>query len=221
MPSRYRNRRRRQGRRGPRRVLYNNPMSRKRLYGLETHRFNRNARQYEVSLTSDPQSTWTQEALTFQLSDVINVSDFINIFDQFTINSVELTIRWSPNDAIYASNNNMAATGAYNPVLYYVSDHDDNDPIPSITDMLEIQKHKSVRLMPGKPVIINVKPAVQAQAYQTALTTAYGPKWNMKLNMDDNDTPHYGLKIGVSKQSNNFGALTIDTKYFFTCYGVQ
>lgn len=196
--------------------------TRKKMYGLETHRFNRNARQKEMSLEESVVSPeWAFSTLTFQMSDVINVSDFQNLFDQFTINKVELTLRWSPNDGIYNSSNNMAATGAYNPVLYYVTDFDDDDDISSINDMLEIQKHKSTRVVPGKPIKIVVKPAVQAQAYQTALSTAYGPKWGMKLNFDDVNTPHYGLKLGVSKLDNNLGALTIDIKYFFTCYGVQ
>ncbi len=195
---------------------------RKLARSLKVHSFSRNARQSFIDLAADAAfPTWKPESFTFQLSDVINVSDFSNLFDQFKIDKVEMTLRWSPNDGVYNSSNNLAATGVYNPVLYYCKDYDDAIDISSLNNMLEIQKHKSVRLVPGKPIYITVKPAVQSMMYKTIATTAYGPKWDVKLNMNDDATPHMGLKIGVSKIDNNFGKITIDTKYYFTCYGVQ
>lgn len=191
----------------------------RRFRGIGTHTFTRNTRPVIYSLGNT--LNWVPESLTFQLSDVINVSDFVNLFDQFKIHMVILTLRWSPNQATYTSNNTQAGTGVYNPLLYYVRDYDDDNAIATQQDMLEIQKHRSCRLMPGRPVVIKVRPAVQAQAYQTAISTAYGPKWSMKLNMDDNTTPHYGLKMGVTKLGQDMGAVSIDIKYCFSCYGVQ
>jgi len=191
----------------------------RRMRNIGTHYFTRNTRPIIYSLGNT--LNWVPESLTFQLSDVINVSDFVNLFDQFKIHKVVLTLRWSPNQATYTSNNTQAGTGVYNPLLYYTRDYDDDNPIATQQDMLEIQKHNSRRLMPGRPVIISLRPAVQAQAYQTAISTAYGPKWNMKLNMDDNTTPHYGLKMGVTKLGQDMGAVSIDVKYHFSCYGVS
>lgn len=192
----------------------------KRAVGFGTHSFTRNSRALLYDIT-DELLQWVPLNLVFKLSDVINVSDFTNLFDQFRISKVQLTLRWSPNHAVYNTNNTNQGQGVYNPILYYLTDHNDSDIITNQQNMLEIQKHKSVRLSPQRPVKITVKPAVLAQAYQTAVSTAYGPKWNMKLNMDDNTTPHYGLKMGVSKIGEDFGKISIDVKYHFTCYGVQ
>lgn len=191
----------------------------RRIQQFGTHSFTRNTRPITYSLSNT--QNWVPNSLTFQLSDVINVSDFQNLFDQFKITKCVLTLRWSPRTSVYTSNNNMAGTGVYFPVLYYYTDHDDDDPVATQQDMLEVQKHKSVRIMPQRPITITVKPAVQAMAYQTALSTSYGPKWGMKLNMDDNSTPMYGLKMGVSKLGVDLGSIQIDIKYHFTCYGVQ
>lgn len=192
----------------------------RRIGQFKTHSFTRCTRPITYSLNNELLN-WVPNSLTFQLSDVINVTDFTNLFDQFKITKVKLTLRWSPRAATYTSANTVAGTGVYNPVLYYYTDHDDDDPVASQEDMLEVQRHKSVRIQPQRPIYITVKPAVQAMAYQTALTTAYGPKWNMKLNMDDNTAPHYGLKMGVNKLGEDLGSITIDVKYYFTCYGVQ
>lgn len=190
-----------------------------RIGQFKTHSFTRCSRPISYSL--DTTTNWVPNSLTFQLSDVINVSDFVNLFDQFKITKVVLTLRWSPRASTYTSTNNLSATGIYNPVLYYYTDHDDDDPVATHEDMLEVQRHKSIRIVPQRPIHITVKPAVQSMAYQTAITTAYGPKWNMKLNMDDNTAPHYGLKMGVNKLGEDLGAITMDVKYYFTCYGVQ
>ena len=191
----------------------------RRIAQFKTHSFMRNTRPITYSLENT--SNWVPNTLTFQLSDVINVSDFENLFDQFKISKVVLTLRWTPRASTYTSTNTIAATGVYNPVLYYYTDHDDDDPVATQQDMLEVQKHKSVRIMPSRPINITVKPAVQAMAYQTALSTSYGPKWGMRLNMDDNTTPWYGLKMGVSKLGVDLGTIVMDVKYYFTCYGVQ
>lgn len=191
----------------------------RRIGQFKTHSFTRCTRPITYSL--DSTTNWVPNSLTFQLSDIINVSDFTNLFDQFKINKVVLTLRWSPRANTYTSTNTYASTGVYNPVLYYYTDHDDDDPVATQEDMLEVQRHKSRRILPQRPIYITVKPAVQAMAYQTALTTAYGPKWNMKLNMDDISAAHYGLKMGVNKLGVDLGSITIDVKYYFTCYGVQ
>ena len=191
----------------------------RRIGQFKTHSFTRCTRPITYSL--DTTTNWVPNTLTFQLEDIINVSDFTNLFDQFKINKVVLTLRWSPRANTYTSTNTYASTGVYNPVLYYYTDHDDDDPVAEQADMLEVQRHKSRRILPSRPIYITVKPAVQAMAYQTALTTAYGPKWGMKLNMDDVSAPHYGLKMGVNKLGVDLGSITIDVKYYFTCYGVQ
>lgn len=189
---------------------------------LSTHRFTRNARNSTIDLSqSIPYPNWYPRNFVFALDAVINVSDFKNLFDQFKITGISIKLRWSPLATTYSSDNTWVGTGAYNPVLYYFTDHTDTNFVASLDDMLEIQKHRSVRLVPGKPVYITVKPAVLAQAYKTALSTAYGPKWGMKLNMDDSATPHYGLKMGVSKIDNDLGSIQAEIKYHFTCYGVQ
>lgn len=199
---------------------YRSMILRKRLQLGGVHSFTRNTRQTYLDLTT-PALNWVPESYTFQLTDIINVADFENLFDQFKIEKVELIMRWSPTASVYTSSNTNQGQGVYNPVLYYVRDYDDNDLINNITDMQEIQKHRSVRLTPHRPIKINLKPAVLAQAYKTAVTTSYGPKWGMKLSMNDDSTPHYGLKVGVQKLGENMGQISIDTKYHFTCYGVQ
>jgi len=194
----------------------------RRSPSLKVHSFTRNSRQSSIDLSqSIPYPTWFPRNFVFALDAVINVSDFKNLFDQFKISKVKVTMRWTPRAATYNSTNTLAGTGAYNPVLYYFTDHTDSDLVGTMDDMLETQKHRSRRLIPGRPIVIYVKPAVLAQAYQTALSTSYGPKWNMRLSMDDSATPHYGLKMGVSKLDQDLGAIACDIKYYFTCYGVQ
>jgi hypothetical protein len=75
-------------------------------------------------------------------------------------------------------------------------------------------------MKPSQVVSHVLKPAVQVEAYKTALSSAYQPKWNCELRSADSATPHYGIKIQVKTAEANtdvsLGKLNITYKMYFT-----
>lgn len=66
---------------------------------------------------------------------------------------------------------------------------------------------------------ITLKPAIQTEAYKSALASTYVPKWGQWLSTDDPTVPHYGLKahcIGPDNTAEN-GNLDIEYIIYFSC----
>jgi len=155
---------------------------------------------------------------SFKLDDINQVASYKELFDSFTINKVVAEIRYD------ITTSTMIASNVGNPVyplLMIKNDHNDVGPNAWQT-MLESEKARTVQIRPSmnRPVSHVLKPAVQVEAYKTALSSAYQPKWNCELRSIDSATPHYGLKIQVKTAPGNanvdLGKIHITYKMYFT-----
>lgn len=166
-------------------------------------------------------------AISFQLSDVINKDEFVNLYDRFRIKYVVFTISmpnvpesyWAPSSATTVN-----ALGIY-PRIWYCPDYDDTAAI-TLNDIKQRPQTKMRFIRPNRNVKIVVRPAVNGQAYRTALSTAYTPMWRPWIDMAQNDTPHYGLKYCIDLQG--FAPLAalpcsfvVEKCYYFDCKDVR
>lgn len=153
---------------------------------------------------------------SFKLDDINQVASYKELFDSFTLNKVVAEIRYD------ITTSTMIASNVGNPVyplLLLKNDHNDVGANAWQT-MLESEKARMVQMKPGQMISQVIKPAVQVEAYKTALSSAYNPKWNCELRSIDSATPHYGFKLQLKTAPGNanvdLGKLHITYKYYFT-----
>jgi hypothetical protein len=199
-------------------------VSRKRI-SLDYHEFARygDAFYFTSSNTSDP------AAYTYQVSDVLAISEFGALFDSYKIKKVVVNIQLvnNPNSTTQPNNTPAATANSENffPKLWYIRDYDDN----TAETLLQLKERAGVKyavMRPNKTLKIVVKPKVQLLAYKTLATSGYTPKGNQWLDMGDTTVPHYGLKIccdnlGLDPVSTAGFRFRIDVRYFMAFKGVR
>lgn len=175
------------------------PVSRlPRRFGLNQYHFKRTV---ELSDFNASNVAPVSGAITFQLSDVPDATDFTNLFDCFCIAKVVIN---------FCVRNITMVTSPYallTPYLHTIIDKDDSSAPGSLTDMEQFQ---SYRKRPAtKPVKRVLVPRLQVALYKTALTTAYGTT-NRRIWVDcgDSATPHYGVKYWLDQTTNANAAFT-------------
>jgi len=106
-----------------------------------------------------------------------------------------------------------------NPILYFKVDHNDINPDPLIA-MKESMKTHEHQFSNDKPnFTIQLKPAVQSEAFKSATATTYIPKWGQQLSTADGTIPHFGLKayaVGFKNAYNDPGIIEVTYKMYFT-----
>ena len=106
-----------------------------------------------------------------------------------------------------------------NPILYFKVDHNDINPDPLLA-MKESMKTHEHQFSNDKPnFTIQLKPAVQSEAFKSATATTYIPKWKQQLSTADGTIPHFGLKayaIGFKNAYLDPGIIEVTYKMYFT-----
>lgn len=125
--------------------------------------------------------------IVFRLNDVPNVSEFVSLFDQYTINWVE-----------YEWINRSALTGIQAPVIYAAPDYDD-DGAPTLIEMLQKQNVITFTFSADRTQVkMRIRPNALRQVYRSALTTGYERSpvgtW---MDCATPDVPFYGLKYFI------------------------
>lgn len=224
MRRRYRRRRapyRRRRRRGygKRRNPYRYNLTRWGVKKYNIHKFRRYSRPYVLDLTSNPTGESLQ-AYNFNLQDVTNYTELTAIYDQFRIDYITLKLTWSPKVVQSANVNNPGQT--IYPILWYAKDYDDIVVPATLATLKERGNLRSFRLTPNREHKISLKPAVLGAMYQSAVATAYSPKWNQKIDMTNSSTPHYGIKMCADYLPlQDLGEVNIEAVYHITCFGTR
>lgn len=155
----------------------------------------------------------------FTLDDIPQVASYKELFDSFIIRKVVAEIRYDYVESIMNTSNPNRPINPIYPILLIKNDHNDVAP-NSYSMMLESEKTRQVQMKSGVKISHVLKPAVQVEAYKTALASAYQPKWDCELRSTDSATPHYGLKIQVKTQpasaTVSLGKIHITYKMYFT-----
>jgi len=162
-------------------------------------------------------------AISFRLADVENSSEFSNLYDQYKIKAILVTIKMITNPDAQLTLNNSAANASTNffPTLWYATDQDDANAT-SIAALRQFARVKHRVLMPNREIKIMLRPTVLNQLYG-GLTSGYSlaSPW---VDMNRTDVQHYGLKLACDMEGLNTDTeaegqyqLRINCKYYFQC----
>lgn len=149
-----------------------------RIRREKPHTLNRSANLGVITTTSSVAGT---AAYTFSLSNLANASDISNLFDQYRILQVTVSIT-----AITAG-----ATGS----IYTAFDFDDISTPTGINSMLEYDT-----LQVSSSSIVTQRtftPRVLSEVYNSAVNTAYSTIARPWLDSSYMAVPHYGLKVFI------------------------
>ena len=158
---------------------------------------------------------------SFSLDDVRQADHYKALFEYYRIDKVICTIRYKnvgPIANLAAAANQYALVNEINPILIFKVDHNEVDT-ETIDTMKDSMKCKRKMLTNDNPEFtIVLKPAVQAEAFKSALSTTYVPKWGQWLSTDDGSVPHYGLKLFAlgTDYLDNCGSVQISYKTYFS-----
>lgn len=132
--------------------------------------------------------------LNFRLSQVPNVTDFTNLYDQYKICGVKLEV-------IPQFDNAQVATPATNIVTqnFHVTDYDDSTTPPNMDALMQ---HQDVKRVPSTRIIKKyIKPCFASQIFNTGITSTYGARRGW-IDCATPDTEHYGMKFGFTSNPN-------------------
>lgn len=145
-------------------------------------------------------------------------SDIVNMYDQYRISYVEVTILWAAN-----SFNAPSSTTTASPNIWIVKDYDDSNSI-SLSEAVQYNNVVCWCPVTNPKMVIRIKPKVQDTVYSTALSTGYAPGSNRWISLNGSSSlvaPHYGLKFVADTPVPNglstdvMGYFTFCVKYFF------
>lgn len=148
---------------------------------------------------------------TVALSDVVNSSDFTNLYDQYRLDKliIKFYLKFDPSS--------QSATTSNIPRLYWYRDLDDLTSPASLNEIRENGKCKTVPLTLYKPVTIVMKPNVLRVIYQSAVSSQYTPSFNQWLDMSTPTNQHYGLKFAIDDLTNTNYRVEVEGTLHFSC----
>lgn len=165
------------------------------------------------------------------LSQLVQTSDFTNLFDQYRIRRVILTIQMitNPDSAAYTNAYAQVNTAGitlpnWYPKVWWLPDYD-GGPDETISSIKERQGVRCKILRPNSVVRISFVPKCRTLTYSTSTSTGYSPK-NIQIDMTDTAVEHFGIKyVFDTNQQDPTDAypfkFVVEKKLVFTCYGVR
>lgn len=173
------------------------------------------------TLQVDTEASATGLFKSFNLDLITQSAQYKALFEYYTINKVVVEFRYKGLGipANLSSGSSIQMNNECNPLLYFKVDHNDINPDPLIA-MKESMKTHTHQLSNGKPnFTIQLKPAVQAEAFKSSTATTYIPKWKQQLSTADGTIPHFGLKVYACGFKNTYldpGQIEVSYKMYFT-----
>lgn len=145
---------------------------------------------------------------------------YAELFDEYKINKVVATFRWSPSQYVVV-NSTAAYSSNLSPVLYFKVDHNDASS-DSLADLNKSMKTHRKNLKYDEPFTIQLKPASQVLV-DANIGNTFTPKWDRYITTNVLDVNHLGLKLQVQVPvdvgvSTNYdmGKIEIEYKMYFT-----
>lgn len=155
----------------------------------------------------------------FKLDNVVNPSDFTNLYDMYKINKIQLFFEPSTNQTAYGG----SPVGL--PIqkkMRVVHDYTDATPLANEDDYLEYANCKSYNIVRNNSIRITLYPKIKniienVGGGATAYTTLSSSKaW---LDIDNDEVPHFGLKVFIPPNVMAEGQLMfkVRAKYWISC----
>lgn len=128
--------------------------------------------------------------LNFRLSQLPNITDFTNLYDQYKICGVKVEVIPQYDNA--QVNATPVAIVTQN---FHVTDYDDSTTPPNMDALMQ---HQDVKRVPSTRIIKKfIKPCFATQIFNTGITSTYGARRGW-IDCATPDTEHYGMKFGFS-----------------------
>lgn len=193
----------------------------KKALALLTHNF---VERFEETIRLDASIVNTAGNLTntvskkFSFDMITQHPSYSELFDEYKINKVVATFRWSPSRIVRATNNYYAPRMA--PLLFFKVDHNDS----SADTLVELKKsmkthYKTIKY--DEPFTIQFKPASQTMV-DANIGNTFTPTWNRWITTQVLDVEHLGLKlqvqvpIEVDTGTIDAGQIDIEYKMYFS-----
>lgn len=154
--------------------------------------------------------------VNFQLTDVVNYTEFTNLFDQYKIAGV--AYRFVVNkDPMQGT---PAVTPAY-PRLLWAHDYDDSST-PVLNDLYQYPKVNEFWFTDSRNSTRwnFIKPARAAVEYESATLSSYRPQWKGFIDCASNSAPHYGVKYGYQNLISGMN-IYMQCKYYLVFKNVR
>ena len=162
----------------------------------------------------------TTVAKTFMLQDIPQHPQYATLFDEYRIDKVVATFRWSPVGSIQEGSS-WRINLNQGPLLMFKVDHNDKNPDSVAVLNQSMRTHKKP-LELNKDFSISLRPAVQSSV-DAAIGNTYTPKWKQWISTSVLDVEHYALKLQVqvptvvgSTSVYDMGQIQVEYKYYFT-----
>lgn len=195
-------------------------MRRKKPLALQQHNFVER-KTLDLVMQVDTEANAVGMFKAFNLDEVTNASNYKELFEFYKINKVVATFRYKSvaSPAFVANAGSEFYPNEVNPLLYFKVDHNDVTA-DALIDMRKSSRTRTKQLSNNESEFsIVLKPAVQSEAYKSALASTYIPKWGQWLSCDDGQVPHYGLKAyAIGYRGTNFspGNIQVEFKYYLS-----
>lgn len=148
----------------------------------------------------------------FKLDNVVNPSDFVNLYDQYRINKITLYLE------PLRSTTGEATNGPYNFKMSVVHDYNDASPLTQEDDYLEYSNCKRYNVVRNGAVRIILYPKINNVVENVGgVANAYTSMNSNKvwLNIAEDEVPHFGLKIFIPAgvTTEGYGLFRVRAKF--------
>lgn len=154
-------------------------------------------------------------ATDFRLNQLPNIADFTNLFGQYRINKIKLTMTLNQDQSAQTS------TNAVFPRLYVQNNYLDATPPSDANELRQSPNTKQISMRSGKMYTFWIKPAVASYLYVSATSSGYTPRWNTWIRSSDSTLPHYGFKWAVENLIQNVYSIAFEATFYISCRDVQ
>lgn len=188
----------------------NTSVGRSRTSGSYVHSFKRmlaNPTSYTGNVAYAP----LLQCWTWQFSQLQNVSEFTNLYDQYRINFVVVKYFLKIDPGAQA-----AGTASY-PKLYWYRDLDDSNAPLSLNEIRENARSRVKVMNPNRPVVIKYKPNSLQLIYTSAIANQFKPAYSQWMDVAQTGTPHYGHKWAIDDLTNTNYKVETEVTYYFQC----
>ncbi len=155
---------------------------------------------------SDPPSDWVTtldnqivRTFTYNLNDLPNHSEFVNLFSQYKLNYA--VVEMFPNVSQMTSGYVAGGQAASN---YIVSVWRNTHGVPlnaafTRDELLEIQKKSTFMMPTTKPTVFKMPLKQLSATYASTLNTDYAVVKPRYINTTEDTTQHYGINVAISR----------------------
>jgi len=156
------------------------------------------------------------QSYEFRLSNLVNVSDFSNLYDMYKINKIQLMLEpvWQSNGSFNLNLNIQSRK------IRVVHDYNSNNVLANEDDYLEYSNCKSYS--PLRLIKITLYPKINNKVEGNLGTDAYTSINSNKvwLDMGATNVPHQGIKIFIPEDISNVEQVPlfkVRAKYWISC----